>query len=302
MNNAPIPYSLLLATTLALAGWSGAATPATAPVPSQVQAEWQLREINHRFADAYRRSDPAYMEALTGSDFLLTDTDGAWLDRDAFLARLRMPPPFADIAYDDVEIRLFGPVAVLHGVFHGRTPAGGQAHVRYTDVYAWETGRWRLVGGQNTPIADPASESRTAATMPAIRAAWQGEDPRGDDLDVLAALNEGYVQAFRDADAAWYDAHLAPDYRVVNGDGSQLDRVAALADFAKPYFAERITSFPLDQVRIRRFGDVALIHAENAYTLKDGRKGINRYTDIWAKRDGRWQCVAAHITVREPAG
>ena len=47
-------------------------------------------------------------------------------------------------------------------------------------------------------------------------------------------------------------------------------------------------SFPVDNVNIRRFDDVALIHAENAYELKDGRKGVSRYTDIWHKQNGRW--------------
>lgn len=34
--------------------------------------------------------------------------------------------------------------------------------------------------------------------------------------------------------------------------------------------------------------------------MKDGRVGVNRYTDIWRKRDGKWQCIAAHITVHKP--
>jgi ketosteroid isomerase-like protein len=54
-------------------------------------------------------------------------------------------------------------------------------------------------------------------------------------------------------------------------------------------------------VSVRRFHDVALVHAENAYELKDGRKGVSRYTDIWQKRDGRWRCIAAHISIRTPA-
>jgi ketosteroid isomerase-like protein len=77
------------------------------------------------------------------------------------------------------------------------------------------------------------------------------------------------------------------------------DRAAALADFAQP--ATHIESFPVDKVSIRRFDDVALIHAENAYRLKDGRKGVNRYTDIWLKRGGQWRCIAAHITVHRAA-
>lgn len=261
----------------------------------------QLRAINHRLADAYRRSDPDYLARITSRDFLFTDSDGIWLEREVFLARLRGRAPFAGIAYDGVQVRLFGDVAIIHGVLHARTPAGDTAAVRYTDVYAREDGRWRLVGGQNTPIRKSAGPLQETPAPPSAAAPWQGADPQGDDEAVLAALNRQYVQAFRAADVAWYDAHLAADYQVVFGDGSIHDRRAALADFAKPYFADTIADFPLDKVRIRRFGDdVALIHAENAYTLKDGRKGVNRYTDIWVKRDGRWWCVAAHITVHKP--
>lgn len=101
-------------------------------------------------------------------------------------------------------------------------------------------------------------------------------------------------------DVAWYDAHLARDYRVVYGDGSLNDRKAALADFAKPTFKTHFASFPVDKVSVRRLGDVALIHAENAHVRIDGRRGVDRYTDIWVKRDGRWQCVAAHITNHVP--
>jgi ketosteroid isomerase-like protein len=286
--------SLLIVATLAFAV---AAPPVSAPSPAE--AEVQLRAINHRITDAYRRSDPQYMEKLTSRDFLFTDSDGRWLDRAAFLARLRGSAPFAGVAYDDVQVRLFGEVAVLHGVFHARTPMGEDARVRYTDVYARENGHWRLVSGQNTPTKAGASMDDGAIVPPVIANPWQGEDPISDDTEVLTTLNEQYVQAFRDADVAWYDAHLAPDYQVVFGDGSIHDRAAALADFAKPYFAEGIAAFPLDKVRIRRFGDVALVHAENAYTLKDGRKGVNRYTDIWVKQKDSWWCVAAHITVHK---
>ena len=291
--------SLLLAIAMMAIVSPAGAVPASVP-PSPAEAELQLRAINHRFADAYRRSDASYMDKLTGRDFMLIDSDGAWLDRDTFLARLRGRAPFDAVAYDAVQVRSFGDVAVLHGVFHGRTPTDERASVRDTDVYAWQDGRWQLVGGQNTPIKPGMPKQDDAVMPPHIATPWQGRDPVGEDIAVLTALNAQYVQAFRDADVAWYDAHLAPDYQVVFGDGSVHDRAAALADFAKPYFAERIAAFPLDKVRIRRFGDVALIHAENAYTLKDGRKGVNRYTDIWVKRDGRWRCVAAHITVHRP--
>ena len=42
-------------------------------------------------------------------------------------------------------------------------------------------------------------------------------------------------------------------------------------------------------------GDFAIIHARTSYTHADGRPGSGRYTDIWARRDGRWLCVAAQV-------
>ena len=112
-----------------------------------------------------------------------------------------------------------------------------------------------------------------AAVPPPVHAAWTGRDPSEDDTSLLQALNESYVKAFRDADVAWYAAHLAPDYVMVSGDGAQWDRAAALTRFSQPTFATAMRSFPVDKVTVRRFHHVALIHAENAYQLKDGRTG-----------------------------
>jgi hypothetical protein len=37
------------------------------------------------------------------------------------------------------------------------------------------------------------------------------------------------------------------------------------------------------------------VHAGFRYTHPDGRIGSGRYTDIYAQRQGRWQCVSAHF-------
>lgn len=260
-------------------------------------AEARLHAIDRRIVDAYGEG-LATLDALVGDDFLFTAIDGSWLSREAFLAQ--SPMSFTEVARDEVQAGIFGDAAVLHGHFHGRARAGDHAHVRYTHAYARHGDRWRLVNAQHTPIDPAAGTGDGTPDAPIIAAPWRGTDPQGEDTAVITTLNARYVQAFRDADVSWYDAHLAPEYRVVFGDGSIHGRAAALADFAVPHFAERMSEFPLDKVRVRRFGDAALIHAENAYTLKDRRKGVNRYTDIWIKRGGRWWCVAAHITVHAP--
>ncbi len=267
--------------------------PAVSPLDRAVLAE--LRMINHRFIDAFREPAPDFMANLTDADFLLIGTRGEWLDRSAHLSRMSMRSGLVGVSYDGVSVRRFGDVALIHGTFEGLDASGATTRVRYTDAYRRDGDEWRLVSAQNTPLQESAPLEIIRGTVP-DHAPWQGEEPQGDDLAVLTELNERYVQAFRESDVAWYAAHLAPDYIVIQPDGSMLDRAAALQAFARPVFRTRMRSFPVDEVRIRRFGDVALIHAQNAYELLDGRRGVSRYTDVWVKSAGQWRCVAAHLT------
>lgn len=268
-----------------------------APVPTPAQAEAQLRTINHRFVSAFVHRDAEFMARLVDADFVRTASDGAWQGRDAFL-QLFEAPTMAGASTDAFQVRLYGRVAVTHAVFEALGAEGQVRKVRYTDVYVWNGKAWRLVSGQNSMLQAAVPVALQRGVVPSHQP-WSGTDPEGEDEVVLAALNASYVDAFRRADVGWYAAHLAPDYVVISSDGSLKDRAAALENFARPYYAEHMRSFPVDQVRIRRFDDIAVIHAENAYEMKDGRVGVNRYTDIWHKRDGRWECIAAHITTHK---
>jgi ketosteroid isomerase-like protein len=116
---------------------------------------------------------------------------------------------------------------------------------------------------------------------------------RADDLAKLEALNRGYLLAAEKSDVAWYTEHLAEDYRATNPDASFVDRAGFLARIARPYPGSNLRA---PEVRIQHLGEVALIHARFEDTAPDGRTRGGRYTDIWARRDGRWLCVSAHFT------
>jgi ketosteroid isomerase-like protein len=49
-------------------------------------------------------------------------------------------------------------------------------------------------------------------------------------------------------------------------------------------------------VKVRILGDVAIIHARTSYTTAEGEQRNGRYTDVWARRDGKWLAVSAHVT------
>src|SRR5262249_51931673 len=73
---------------------------------------------------------------------------------------------------------------------------------------------------------------------------------------------------------------------------SLADRAGFIAFVARP---ATISNLRAEDVRIRVLGDVAVIHGRTTYTKADGSAGAGRYTDVWARRKGRWLCVAAQV-------
>jgi ketosteroid isomerase-like protein len=113
-----------------------------------------------------------------------------------------------------------------------------------------------------------------------------------DDLEKLQALNENYVRSVAESDVRWFDENLSQDFLNTNPDASLVDRAGFLARIAQPV---GVTGLRPEDVNIRLFGDVAIIHARTIYTKPDGSAGAGRYTDIWARQGGRWVCVAAQV-------
>ena len=113
------------------------------------------------------------------------------------------------------------------------------------------------------------------------------------DLDQLLDLNRDYIRSVQHSDVRRFDEILADDFLCSNPDGSLVDRKAFLAQTARPV---TISNLEARDVNVRLMGDVAIIHARTTYTLPDGREGAGRYTDVWARRDGRWLAVSAHVT------
>lgn len=113
------------------------------------------------------------------------------------------------------------------------------------------------------------------------------------DLEILRELNREYIRSVQEADVRRFDEILAADFLCSNPDGTLIDRAAFLRQTAQPV---KIANLEAHDVNVRLMGDFAIIHARTAYRLSDGRPGAGRYTDVWARRGGRWLCVSAHVT------
>lgn len=115
---------------------------------------------------------------------------------------------------------------------------------------------------------------------------------RASDLATLLALNEDYVRSVQMSDVTRFAEILADDFLCSLPDGTLLDRKRFLEHAAKP---ATISGLAVHDVNVRLMGDFAIVHARTTFTV-DGRHGEGRYTDVWARRDGRWLAVAAHVT------
>ena len=110
------------------------------------------------------------------------------------------------------------------------------------------------------------------------------------DVETLERLNRDYIRSVQTSDVRRFDEILDEDFLSSNPDGSLVDRAGFLVQTARPV---AISNLEAHDVRIRVMADVALVHARTTYTLPDGRAGAGRYTDVWARRDGRWLAVSA---------
>jgi ketosteroid isomerase-like protein len=113
------------------------------------------------------------------------------------------------------------------------------------------------------------------------------------DLDALVSLNKDYIRSVQTSDVKRFEDILADDFLCTLPDGTLLDRQRFLEHAAKP---AAISGLAVYDVNVRLMRDVAIVHARTTFTLADGRQGEGRYTDVWARRGGRWVAVAAHVT------
>jgi ketosteroid isomerase-like protein len=113
------------------------------------------------------------------------------------------------------------------------------------------------------------------------------------DLDTLRRLNQNFVRSVERPDVGYFEQALAEDFLNSNPDGSLVDRAGFLEQIARPALVSELEAH---EVRIRILGDFAIIHARTTYRKADGQAGAGRYTDVWARREGRWLCISAHVT------
>jgi Domain of unknown function (DUF4440) len=117
--------------------------------------------------------------------------------------------------------------------------------------------------------------------------AQQGRDCRSD-REAVTQLENQWLHA---KDAATLDRILAPDFVHVIPADRFLTKQEHINWFVKhPEPADRRTRF--DKFQVRFYGDMAIVNGSVIATDKHGKE-LDRtmFTDVFIRRDGRWQAV-----------
>ena len=113
------------------------------------------------------------------------------------------------------------------------------------------------------------------------------------DLATLVDLNRDYIRSVQTSDVKRFNQILADDFLCSLPDGQLVDRERFLELTALPV---KISNLEAHDVNVRLMGEFAIIHGRTTYMTPDGVPRSGRYTDVWARRDGRWLAVSAHVT------
>ena len=105
----------------------------------------ELTALNRDFVASAQDSDVRRFDEILAPEFYCSNPDKSLVDRAAFLEQIAKPVAIKNLQAHDVKIRIMGDFAIIHAATSYTTLDGQQAHGRYTDCWAKQSGKWLAV-------------------------------------------------------------------------------------------------------------------------------------------------------------
>jgi ketosteroid isomerase-like protein len=136
--------------------------------------------------------------------------------------------------------------------------------------------------------AQPKNEASAAVASTAP------ESPEKVQAEILQ-LEKDWVAAIISKDVGALDRLLASDFNGTSPTGSTFPKERAIEEIkAGAYSVEKMD---LDEASVNVYGNTAVVFTSQQEKSKyDGKENSGHYhfTNVWVKRDGKWQVVASH--------
>lgn len=254
---------------------------------AQTADEKAILQFINDYDRAYLTKDLTWLEANLADNYAVV-MDGKKQNRAQAFADLRekiktpSKAKLGDLKSVNESVRVAGDFAYASGIITWKDLADGNTETHsgqehYTLVLERQNGKWKVVSEH----------------ISAVR-----RDSKPMEAEVLTASAE-YTEMIRRRDAAVIERVLTEEYFLTNENGQTRNKTQELERVKNsPYKLESLTAS--DQ-KVRIYGNnIAVETGRVNYkgTDKDGKSsaGIERYTTVWIRRDGRWQIVSDHLS------
>jgi ketosteroid isomerase-like protein len=122
------------------------------------------------------------------------------------------------------------------------------------------------------------------------------DDFRSKNVErVIAKLERNWAAAIVNKDTEALERLLAPEFNGTTPTGITYTREMAIADLKSGVYV--VDEMYFDEIAVNVYGNTAVAFIRQQEKSKYGTEnfsGVYYYTDVWVKRNGRWQVVASH--------
>lgn len=128
--------------------------------------------------------------------------------------------------------------------------------------------------------------------IPFVRAAYPDAGSTADRGQILQ-LERDWTKSFVTMDVAANERIVADDFLGTEPDGKRVRKADLIAEVKT---GEALASNHLneDDVTVRFYGQTAVVNGSESWKRKsDGKTGRFIWTDVFVKREGKWQVVAS---------
>lgn len=120
--------------------------------------EERISQLERRRFEAQVRKDVATLREVLADQLLYTHSNGKVDTKTSFIAAIESgASSYKDVVIEEEVIRLTGRTAVVSGVVRLQSISNGTwipLHLRYTDVYTKQSGKWRMVAWQSLRLPE----------------------------------------------------------------------------------------------------------------------------------------------------
>lgn len=117
----------------------------------------------------------------------------------------------------------------------------------------------------------------------------------------ILAMEDQWAAAIEHQDRATLERLAAADFRFLEEDGRWLNRSEYIA--ARSHNQDNVQSAVQDEIEVRQYGDAVIATGRSIlHGMRDGKPFVYRFrwTDVYVRRDGRWQAVSGQLTPLAP--